>query len=177
MRPGGKDIDTVETDGAGTVDFLPNRPGQPKRSMKATASGSPTAPRTASNRSGPSMRRRAPTNRARPLPPPMLTQSKELLATFDPKTSELARLEQKTDFRYEEGSPPRHRRPRDARTGQGSDHAGGLGAHFGPHRLGRGRPPGDESEIRRLHGRRPRRHHAPAGPESRRPPRCSPTPK
>jgi lipopolysaccharide export system protein LptA len=38
-----------------------------------------------------------------PAPPPMLTQSKELLATFDPKTSELARLEQKTDFRYEEG--------------------------------------------------------------------------
>src|SRR5258708_28750864 len=34
MRPGGKDIDTVETDGAGTVDFLPNRPGQPKRFMQ-----------------------------------------------------------------------------------------------------------------------------------------------
>ena len=31
-----------------------------------------------------------------PAPPPMLTQSKELLATFDPKTSELVRLEQKT---------------------------------------------------------------------------------
>src|SRR5262249_36736054 len=37
-------------------------------------------------------------------PPPQLTQSKELLATFDPKTSELARLEQKTDFKYEEGA-------------------------------------------------------------------------
>ncbi len=34
MRPGGKDIDTVETDGAGTVDFLPNRAGQPKRFMQ-----------------------------------------------------------------------------------------------------------------------------------------------
>ena len=34
MRAGGKDIDTVETDGAGTVDFLPNRPGQPKRFMQ-----------------------------------------------------------------------------------------------------------------------------------------------
>ena len=31
MRPGGKEIDKVETDGAGTVEFLPNRPGQPKR--------------------------------------------------------------------------------------------------------------------------------------------------
>ena len=27
MRPGGREIDTVETDGAGTVDFLPNRTG------------------------------------------------------------------------------------------------------------------------------------------------------
>ena len=34
MRAGGKDIDTVETDGAGTVDFLPNRAGQPKRFMQ-----------------------------------------------------------------------------------------------------------------------------------------------
>ena len=34
----------------------------------------------------------------------MLTQSKELLATFDPKSSELVRLEQKIDFHYEEGT-------------------------------------------------------------------------
>jgi len=31
------------------------------------------------------------------------TQSKDILATFDPKTSELARLEQNTNFQYEEG--------------------------------------------------------------------------
>ena len=29
--------------------------------------------------------------------------SKDILATFDPKTSDLARLEQKTDFKYQEG--------------------------------------------------------------------------
>ncbi len=103
MRPGGKDIDNVETDGAGTVDFLPNRPGQPKRFMQGDriwiAYGADN--RIQSFRSvNASTRTEKPGS---PAPPPMLTQSKELLATFDPKTSELARLEQKTDFRYEEG--------------------------------------------------------------------------
>jgi lipopolysaccharide export system protein LptA len=103
MRAGGKDIDTVETDGAGTVDFLPNRPGQPKRLMQGDriwiAYGADN--RIQSFRAiNASTRTDKP---GTPVPPPMLTQSKELLATFDPKTSELARLEQKTDFRYEEG--------------------------------------------------------------------------
>ena len=103
MRPGGKDIDTVETDGAGTVDFLPNRPGQPKRFMQGDriwiTYGADN--RIQSFRSiNASTRTDKP---GTPPPPPMLTQSKELLATFDPKTSELSRMEQKTDFRYEEG--------------------------------------------------------------------------
>ena len=33
MRSGGQEIETVETDGAATMDFLPNRPGLPKRLM------------------------------------------------------------------------------------------------------------------------------------------------
>jgi lipopolysaccharide export system protein LptA len=36
-------------------------------------------------------------------PPPALTWSKDLKADFDPKTSQLSRLEQWNDFRYEEG--------------------------------------------------------------------------
>jgi lipopolysaccharide export system protein LptA len=103
MRPGGKDIDTVETDGAGTVDFLPNRPEQSTRFVQGDriwiTYGSDN--RIQSFRSiNASTRTEKP---GTPAPPPMLTQSKELLATFDPKTSELSRLEQKTDFRYEEG--------------------------------------------------------------------------
>ena len=43
-----------------------------------------------------------------PTPPPALTESKEMFATFDPKTSDLSRLEQKTDFQYQEGD--RHAR-------------------------------------------------------------------
>ena len=103
MRPGGKDIDTVETDGAGTVDFLPNRPGQPKRFMQGDRIWITYGPenRIQSFRAiNASTRTEKP---GTPAPPPMLTQSKELLASFDPKTSELTRLEQKTDFRYEEG--------------------------------------------------------------------------
>jgi len=104
MRPGGREIDKVETDGPGTVDFLPNRAGQPKRSVKGDRIWLAYGPdnRIQSFRTTNAFTR---TDKpGTPTPPPMLTQSKELLATFDPKTSELARLEQKTDFRYEEGT-------------------------------------------------------------------------
>ena len=103
MRPGGKEIATVETDGAGTVDFLPNRPGQPKRFLKGDRIWMTYGPdnRIQTFRSiNASTRTDKP---GTPAPPPMLTQSKELLATFDPATSEMVRLEQKTEFRYEEG--------------------------------------------------------------------------
>ncbi len=104
MRPGGRDIDTVETDGPGTVDFLPNRAGQPKRYVKGDHIWIAYGP---DNRIQTFRTINASTRTDKPgtpAPPPMLTQSKELLATFDPKTSELSRLEQKTDFRYEEGT-------------------------------------------------------------------------
>jgi lipopolysaccharide export system protein LptA len=101
MRAGGQEIDTVETDGAGTVDFIPNRPMQPKRQLRGDkiwiAYG-------AENRLQSFRSINAFTRTEKPgQKDPMLTQSKEIRATFDPKTSELALLEQKTDFRYEEG--------------------------------------------------------------------------
>ncbi len=104
MRPGGREIATVETDGAGTVDFLPNQQGQPKRSLKGDRIWMTYGPenRIESFRSINAFTRTE--KPGTPAPPPMLTQSKELLATFDPKTSELLRLEQKTNFRYEEGT-------------------------------------------------------------------------
>src|SRR5262249_8270788 len=34
MRPGGREMDSAETDGPGTLEFLPNRPDQAKRSLK-----------------------------------------------------------------------------------------------------------------------------------------------
>ena len=93
----------METDGAGTVDFLPNRPGQPKRFMQGDRIWITYG---AENRIQSFRTVNASTRTDKPgtpVPPPMLTQSKELLASFDPKSSELTRLEQRTDFRYEEG--------------------------------------------------------------------------
>jgi lipopolysaccharide export system protein LptA len=103
MRARGQEIESVETDGPGTVDFLPNRPDQPKRWLKGDRIWIAYGPenRIQSFRSvNASTRTEKP---GQPPPPPLLTTSKEILATFDPKTSELARLEQKTDFHYEEG--------------------------------------------------------------------------
>jgi lipopolysaccharide export system protein LptA len=106
MRDGGKEIASAETAGAGTIDFVPNRAGQPKRFMKgdkiwmAYGAGN----RIESFRSiNVTTRTEKPPTPKLPNPPPSITESKELFATFDPKTSELSRLEQKTDFRYHEG--------------------------------------------------------------------------
>ena len=39
----------------------------------------------------------------RRIPPPAYTESKDLFATFDPKTSDMTHLDQKTNFKYHEG--------------------------------------------------------------------------
>ncbi len=106
MRAGGKEIETAETAGPGTLDFLPNRPGQPKRSLKGDqiwiVYGAEN--KVHSFRSiNVSTRTDKPPLPAQPAPPPALTTSKDILATFDPVTGDLARVEQKNDFRYQEG--------------------------------------------------------------------------
>ncbi|HWZ33438.1 MAG TPA: LptA/OstA family protein [Bryobacteraceae bacterium] len=106
MKNAGRDIDNVETAGPGTIDFLPNREGQPKRSVKGDriwiAYGDEN--RIKSFRSiNAQTRTDKPPRADKPKPDPSFTESKELMATFDPKTSDLVRLEQKNDFRYQEG--------------------------------------------------------------------------
>ena len=94
---GGEEIDRVETTGPGTLDFLPNRAGQVKRNLKGDqiwityGSGN----RIDRFRSVNAVTRTE-------MQPPRITQSKEILAFFD-AASVLTRLEQNTDFRYEEG--------------------------------------------------------------------------
>lgn len=115
MRHGGRDIESVETAGAGTVDFLPNRAGQPKRWVKGgriwITYGDEN--RIQSFRTiDASTRTEKPATPKDPSPPLALTESKEMLATFDPKTSDLSRLDQKTDFHYQEGD--RHARAAEA---------------------------------------------------------------
>jgi lipopolysaccharide export system protein LptA len=106
MRAGGRDIESAETAGAGTIDIVPNRAGQPKRFVKGdhiwVTYGADN--RIQSFRSiNVTTRTEKPPTEKQPLPPPAITTSKELLAIFDPKTSDLAHLDQKTDFRYQEG--------------------------------------------------------------------------
>ncbi|HEX5431919.1 MAG TPA: LPS export ABC transporter periplasmic protein LptC [Bryobacteraceae bacterium] len=107
MRPGGKEIASVETAGPGTLDFLPNRPGQPKRNLKGDriwidygADNRIQAFRSMNVHT----RTDKPAVKGKPAPPPALTQSKDFLAKFDPTTSQLTSVEQKTDFQYQEGS-------------------------------------------------------------------------
>ncbi len=106
MRPGGKDIASAETDGPATLDFLPLRPDQPKRQVKGDRVLIAYAPGNKLESFGSTnacTRTEKPPTAKQPMPPPAITCSKEIFATFDPKTAQLARVEQKTDFRYQEG--------------------------------------------------------------------------
>lgn len=104
--PDGKEAESAETDGAGTLDFIPNRPGQPKRFLSGDkfwiAYGSEN--RIQSFRSvNVKTRTERPATAKQTAPPPALTESQEIFATFNPTTSELDRMEQNKAFHYEEG--------------------------------------------------------------------------
>jgi len=106
MRAGGKEIEKVETDGPGKLEFLPNRPDQPKRSMQGdriwVAYGRENRIQSVRSVNASTVTER-PAKAPKTTPTLTHTQSKDILATFDPNTSELARLEQTTNFQYEEG--------------------------------------------------------------------------
>lgn len=105
MRPGGEEIDAVDTLSPGTLEFLPNRPGQKKRRVEgerfhfAYAAGNQLE----------SFRATKATTRTENEPKkgqavaPSTTSSTDMLAQFAPKTGEMIRLEQSGNFRYQEG--------------------------------------------------------------------------
>ncbi len=104
MRSGGRDIEKIHTEGAGTIDFLPNHPRQPKRFMKGERILFAYAP---DNRLETFYAANASTRTEhpdQPGAPPILTRSKDLGAFFDPKTGEMTVLGQRYDFHYQEGS-------------------------------------------------------------------------
>jgi lipopolysaccharide export system protein LptA len=115
MRPGGREIATVETHTPGYLEFLPNRQGQPYRRMDGTEMWITYG---AENRIqgfrsvNVATRTEAEKKPGQKTPVVSRTWSKTLTAEFDPKTSQLARMEQTGDFRYEEGD----RKARAART-------------------------------------------------------------
>jgi len=106
MRPGGKEIEHVETDGPGKLEFIPNQPDQPKRSMQGdriwVAYGKENRIQSVRSINATTVTERPP-KAPKTTPTVTRTQSKDILATFDPNTSELVHLEQTTNFQYEEG--------------------------------------------------------------------------
>ncbi len=111
MRPGGREIASVTTNAPGTLEFLPNLPAQHHRlldgqniaitygpqnriesfhALNVRTQTDPTADEKKHNRGL------------------STTASKEMLAHFDPKTSQLASMEQWGDFNYQDGD--RHAR-------------------------------------------------------------------
>jgi len=107
MRAGGQEIDSVETQGPGAIEFLPNRPEQPHRWMNGEHIWMTYGPKNTiqSFRSiAVNTRTEKPKAKdAQTAPAPELTWSKNLVATFQPNSSQLANLDQSGDFRYEAG--------------------------------------------------------------------------
>ena len=107
MRPGGGEIQSVETHSPSTLEFLPNRPGQRKRRVDGERMWISYGPRNEirSLRSVNVRTRTEPAGEAKEASGPVAeTSSKDLAAEFDPDTGGLKRLEQWTDFRYREGA-------------------------------------------------------------------------
>lgn len=107
MREGGQEIESVETQGPGAIEFVPNRPEQPHRWMNGDHIWMAYGPKNTIQ----SFRSIAVTTRtekakvkdAQTAPAPELTWSKNLVATFQPNSSQIANLDQSGDFRYESG--------------------------------------------------------------------------
>lgn len=105
MLPGGRGIESVETQSAGALEFIPNRPDQSHRWMNGDKIWLAYGP----NNQLESCRSVSVTTRtekpkppdAKEVPAPELTWSKSLLATF--QANQLSKLEQSGDFRYQEG--------------------------------------------------------------------------
>lgn len=107
MKPGGREIASIETDGPGALEFIPNSPMKPHRWMNGGHIWMTYGP----NNTLESFKTVAATTRTekprlageKQTPAPLLTWSKNLQATFVPNSSQLQALDQSGNFRYEEG--------------------------------------------------------------------------
>lgn len=107
MRSGGRDVARVETAAPGRLEFLPNRPGQRRRTLDAERMemdyGPDNQPQAFHARKAATETQPASSRDKRPPDPPQRTWSEEMTASFDAKTGQMSRLEQWGDFRYEQG--------------------------------------------------------------------------
>ncbi len=107
MRPGGQEIDNVETAAAGSLEFVPSQPGQPHRWMNGDriwiTYGADNQIQTFKSVNVSTRTEKPKAANAKENPPPALTWSKDMVAHFQPHSSQIDKLEQWGDFRYEEG--------------------------------------------------------------------------
>lgn len=106
MREGGREVESVETQAPGTLDFLPNQPTQHQRRLEAERmtmiygasnqleSFRATKVRTETEPNEQERAKKQPVSK---------TRSDNLSATFDPKTGQMKHMEQWGDFLYEAG--------------------------------------------------------------------------
>jgi lipopolysaccharide export system protein LptA len=106
MRTGGREMEKAETDSPGTLEFVPNRPGQRRRIINANRMnveyGSDNQIKTftaldVSTRTDPEP------VKGKTATPPTLTWSKGMAAHFAPETGAVQTIEQWDNFRYQEG--------------------------------------------------------------------------
>ena len=105
MRAGGKEIETVVTHSPGTLEFFPNQPAQRHRTLAGNDMVIAYGPqnRIESFRATNVTTRTDPTAEERKRNRKLaITTSRELLASFDPKTGRMATMEQTGDFAYDE---------------------------------------------------------------------------
>ncbi len=134
MRPGGRDLQKLQTHAPGRLELIPNQPDQWKRTLTAermTAEylpgnrpGSLRAAGSVFLRSDPpaaAVKAARPAGGAPQTAPalPRLTWSDDLAASFDPETGDIRELHQWNNFRYEEGM--RRAQAADARFDAASD--------------------------------------------------------
>jgi lipopolysaccharide export system protein LptA len=107
MRPGGQELESVETGGAGALEFLPNRAEQSHRWMNGEhiwmTYGAKNTLQSFRSIAVTTRTERPKEKEAKTDPAPELTWSKNMVATFLPNSSKLDQLDQSGDFRYESG--------------------------------------------------------------------------
>jgi lipopolysaccharide export system protein LptA len=106
MRSGGREIEKLVTHAPGRLEFLPNLPVQRKRTLDGKDMVIAYGPqnRIESFRAQDVHTQTDPASEERQRnPATTLTASREMLARFEPKSSQLASIEQWGDFTYESG--------------------------------------------------------------------------
>jgi lipopolysaccharide export system protein LptA len=105
MREGGREMERVDTQAPGVVEFIPNRPGQKHRTVSGQSMNVEYGPdNQVKTFVAQNVTTRTDNEPVKGKPqPPSLTSSKGMAAHFDPKTGNLTLLEQWDDFHYEEG--------------------------------------------------------------------------